>query len=417
MTHRALLLAAMSAQGVSRVGQPLTGEDCLATIECLIETGADIELFEADEFGSKPFAIVTREKAWTSADTPLDCGNSGTSMRLLAGVYASKPGVDVTLVGDASLTRRPMKRVTEPLRQMGASIEGDTAPLVISGRKLTGIRYMSPVASAQVKSCLLLAGLNADGETWVSEPHKSRDHTERMLEALGAPLLIDGELCVGVQGGYELPPLDFDVPADISSAAFLLVTALLVPESEITLEEVGVNPTRTGVLDVLRAAGADFSLESERESLGEPVADISVRHTGGLAAFEVSGALVPRLIDEIPILAVLATQCEGTSRFRDAGELRVKESDRIESVAAGLRAMGAEVTTYEDGLDVTGPVALRGATIDAEGDHRLAMAFSVAGLAASGETQVLNAHSALTSYPAFESDLRALGAVSGGRQT
>lgn len=399
----------MAGSGPSRIENPLLGEDCLATVDCLQELGADIEIFEAGEYSNAPFALVT-PATWTSPDLALDCGNSGTSMRLLAGVLASKPGLETTLVGDASLSRRPMRRIAEPLRTMGASVEGDTPPLTISGRLLTGIRYMSPVASAQVKSCLLLAGLSATGETWVSEPSKSRDHTERMFEALGIDLMTDGDLAVGVRGGQTLDPLDFDVPGDISSAAFLLTAALLVPGSQVTLTGVGVNPTRTGILDVAQQCGADVWLESEHESSGEPVADIVVRSTASPAPFTICGDLVPRLVDEIPVLAVLATQCEGTTTIRDAAELRVKESDRIETVAAGLRAMGATVETYQDGMAVTGPTPLKGATIDADGDHRIAMAFAVAGLIASGSTTILNSQSVRTSYPDFEAHLDALQA-------
>lgn len=412
LTHRAFLFAALAPEGMSRIGNPLLGEDCLATAECLRETGAEVEIIEDGALGidgtNRPFALVQRERPWSSPDVPLDCGNSGTTIRLLSGILASVPGLDATLTGDASLSRRPMRRIVEPLREMGAQIEGETTPLRISGRKLTGISYMSPVASAQIKSCVLLAGLGATGETWVSEPSQSRDHTERMLEGMGIELLRDGGLAVGVAGGQVVPPLDFDVPGDVSSAAFFMVAATLVPGSSVELAEVGVNPTRTGVLDVLRQVGANVGLLAERETSGEPVADVQVSAPPRLSPFEISGDLVPRLIDEIPVLAVLATQCDGVSRIRDAKELRVKESDRIESVASGLRAMGATVTTYEDGMDVTGSVDLCGATIDASGDHRLAMAFAVAGLVASGTTTILNADSVETSYPGFEEDLRRL---------
>jgi len=405
LTHRALILAAMSDEGPSRIGDPLVGEDCLATADCLNECGADIEFFDTGEFGSQRFALVGRERPWASPDVDLDCGNSGTSMRLLAGVLASIPGMECRLTGDASLSRRPMRRVVEPLREMGAMIDGDTAPLTVSGRKLRGIRYFSPVASAQVKTCLLLAGLNADGETWVSEPSVSRDHTERLLEGLGIEVMRDGDLCVGVRGGQKLPALDFDVPGDVSSAAFFLVGAAMLPGSDVTLVSVGVNPTRTGILDALERAGASVGRDVERDVTGEPVADLHVRGADALRAFEVAGDDVPRLVDEIPVLAVLATQCEGTSRFRDAAELRVKESDRLKTMADGLRSMGAQVTEHPDGLDVTGPTTLTGTTIDAEGDHRIAMAFAIAGLVAQGETTVLNAQSVDTSYPSFDGDL------------
>jgi len=404
LTHRAFLFAAMAEGGLSRIGNPLLGEDCLATIDCLTETGADIEIFD----DPKPFAIVARNTPWTSPDLPLDCGNSGTTIRLLAGVLASNPALHATLTGDASLSRRPMRRITEPLKQMGAAIEGETAPLTISGRLLTGIKYMSPVASAQVKSCLLLAGLSATGETWVSEPSLSRDHTERMFEALGIEILREGDLAVGVRGGQKLTPLDFNVPADISSAAFFMVAAAMLPGSKIELQEVGVNPTRTGVLDVLAQVGVTIEMRNLRDEVGEPVAELIVSGKSDLRPFQISGALVPRLIDEIPVLAVLATQCNGVSRIRDASELRVKESDRIETVANGLRAMGAQVETHPDGLDIHGPVQLKAAIIDANGDHRVAMAFAIAGLVAEGETTILNAQTVETSYPNFEQDLKLL---------
>ena len=408
LTHRAFILAAMATQGPSRIVNPLVGEDCLSTVDCLRETGADIEIFDEDDFGTSPFALVTREREWSSPDVPLDCGNSGTTIRLLAGLLASKPGLDAVLVGDASLSRRPMRRIVSPLLEMGASIEGETPPLRVSGRQLTGINYMSPVASAQVKTCLLLAGLGSLGETWVSEPSLSRDHTERMFESLGIDLMRDERLGVGVRGGQTPDPLDFEVPGDISSAAFLMVAAAMVPGSDLTLMEVGVNPTRTGVIDVLKSAGVQVLLEHERESTGEPVADVRVSGSAELAPFSVSGELVPRLVDEIPVLAVLASQCDGVSSFRDASELKVKESDRIETVATGLRAMGCKVETFEDGMSVFGPTKLVGATIDATGDHRIAMAFAVAGLLADGETTILNAESVATSYPNFEADLRLL---------
>lgn len=408
LTHRALIFAAMAEGGPSRIGRPLLGEDCWATIECLRETGADIEVFDNGEYGEAPFAFVTRERAWSSPDVALDCGNSGTTMRLMAGVLACRSGLDATLVGDSSLSKRPMRRIVEPLSQMGAAIRGETAPLAISGRQLTGIDYLSPVASAQVKSCLLIAGLAASGETWVSEPSLSRDHTERMFESLGIDVLYDDRRGVGVRGGQVLSPMDFDVPGDISSSAFFLIAAAMLPGSALLCREVGINPTRTGVLDVLESAGAIVSIESARDATGEPVGDVRIQGPDELRPFEVAGELVPRLVDEIPVLAVLATQCDGWTAFRDASELRVKESDRIETVAQGLRAMGARVETFDDGMRVKGPTTLIGATIDATGDHRIAMAFAIAGLVASGKTTILNAQSVLTSYPDFEKHLSLL---------
>lgn len=408
LTHRAYILAAMAEPGVpSTILRPLAGEDCDATLDALVECGHDIERFEAGESGEEPMTVV-QPGAWRSPTVPLDCGNSGTTMRLLCGVLASRPGLTATLVGDASLSRRPMGRVVAPLRSMGAEISGEQVPLLIEGRKLQGIDYESPVASAQVKSCLLLAGLLASGTTWIKEPAQSRDHTERMLDALGVTLLRDGEGRIGVMGGQTWGPMLFRVPGDISSAAFLMVAAALVPGSQVRLIDVGVNPTRTGILDVLEAAGATVTLDIPREETGEPVADVTVRGDSQLKAFEVAGPLVPRLIDEIPVLAVLATRCQGRTQFRDAKELRVKESDRIAVMVRGLKSMGANIEELEDGLAVTGPTPLRGAAIDATGDHRVAMAFAVASLVAEGVTSITGTESVRTSYPEFLDDLLAL---------
>ncbi len=410
LTHRAYLFAALAEdQGVpSTVHNPLDGEDCASTLDCLVDLGFDAEHFPAGEMGERAFTMVHPRADWLSPDAPLDCGNSGTTMRLLVGLLAGRPGLEATLMGDESLSRRPMGRVVEPLRQMGAEIEGQTAPLRVSGRHLRAIDYASPVASAQVKSCVLLAGLRAEGTTWLREPSPSRDHTERLLEALGVEVQRRGDGAVGVDGGQTWGAFEYDVPADVSSAAFFLVAAAMMPGSDVRLESVGVNPTRTGVLEVLESAGVRLGLDAPREPMGEPVADLLVRGTDLLRPFQVGGDLVPRLIDEIPVLAVLATQCDGVSSFRDASELRVKETDRVETVAAGLRAMGATVTTHPDGMDVEGPIRLRGAEIDAAGDHRIGMAFAVAGLVAEGPTTIHNAQSIRTSYPAFETDLARL---------
>jgi 3-phosphoshikimate 1-carboxyvinyltransferase len=399
LTHRAYLFAAMARPGTSVVRTPLRGEDCENTLKIVRQLGASVEVGEV--------VTVTSSGQLRSPDSALDCGNSGTTMRLLAGVLASTPELEATLVGDASLSRRPMKRVTEPLRLMGAEIEGDTAPLTIHGKRLRGIEYASPVASAQVKSCLLLAGLNAEGETWVTEPAQSRDHTERMLASLGVPLKRKGDRTIGVSGGHRWDAFETEVPADVSSAAFFLCAVAAVPGSRVVLTDVGTNPTRTGVLEALAVSGARITAAPKDEQMGEPVSDLAIEG-GDLRAFSVCGDIVPRLIDEIPVLAVLATQCSGTTTFRDADELRVKETDRIETVAQNLRAMGADVETFDDGLAVTGPTRLRGATVDAEGDHRIGMAFAVAGLIAEGETTILNAESIQTSYPGFERDLLAL---------
>jgi 3-phosphoshikimate 1-carboxyvinyltransferase len=288
---------------------------------------------------------------------------------------------------------------------MGADIVGDTPPLTIRGSKtLHGIDYSSPVASAQIKSCLLLAGLNAVGTTSITEPHLSRDHTERMFEASGIRLQRDG-LKVSVEGGQRPNGFEFSIPADISSAAFFMVAAAILPESNLLLHDVGINPTRSGILDVFKQAGLSATILDESESLGEPMAAIQV--CGGTvgSAFSIEGDLVPRLVDEIPVLAILATQLDGVSRIRDAKELRVKESDRIEAMTVGLRAMGANVEVFEDGMDISGPTRLKGTRIEANYDHRIAMAFAIAGLIAEGETTISGEETIATSYPDFERDL------------
>jgi 3-phosphoshikimate 1-carboxyvinyltransferase len=400
LTHRAVIFSSL-ADGESKIKNPLTGEDCVATLNAFRAMGVQV-LETPDEI------LIRSTGRLTSPAGPVDCGNSGTTMRLLAGVFASQPGLEVELVGDESLSRRPMGRVVKPLQQMGADIEGDTAPLKIHGKQLKGIDYESPVASGQIKSCILLAGLNAEGETWVSEPAKSRDHTENMLRFLDVKVKTQGELKVGVSGGASWGGAEYDIPADISSAAFWLCAAAMIPESAVTLNNVGINRTRSGVLEVLMSAGAAVTSSSASQQMGEWASDLTVAGLDNLEAFEISGAMVPRLIDEIPVIAVMATQCHGVTKIRDAQEMRVKETDRIETTAAGLRAMGANVTVYEDGMDIEGPVQLQGAEISAEGDHRIGMAFAVAGLAASGVTTITHADSIKTSYPNFEEHLRSL---------
>jgi len=384
------------ASGDSVIKRPLASEDAISTVRCLEALGTQVEWHTLDEVKICP-------DAWTSPSNDLDCGNSGTTMRLLSGLIASRP-ISATLVGDASLSRRPMKRIADPLRLMGADFEGDTPPITIHGGKLTGIDYFSPVASAQIKSAVLLAGLGASGETWVHEPAPSRDHTERMLESLGVPILRDAArgvgLCAGVPRAFE-----FKVPADISSAAFFMTAATILPNSRVEFTDLSINPTRTGILDILADVGAEIAVEDAHDRLGEPVANVTVSSSGILKPFTVSGSLVPRLIDEIPVLAVLATQCDGVSEIRDARELRVKESDRIEAIAQGLRAMGASVETFDDGMRIEGPTRLRAAAIHAGHDHRIAMAFAIAGLLADGETVVDGAEAIATSYPEFEQHL------------
>jgi 3-phosphoshikimate 1-carboxyvinyltransferase len=339
---------------------------------------------------------------------PLDCGNSGTTMRLLSGVLAGQPFESV-LIGDESLSKRPMKRIIVPLTEMGAEIDSidGHAPLTINGHSnLRSIEYRLPVASAQLKSCILLAGLFADGETTVIETVPTRDHTERMLKGFGVNLrsteLPDGTR-ISITGDSELSACDVEVPSDVSSAAFFLAAAACLDGSYVEIPNVGLNPTRAGVIDVLRRFGADFEMRDESESGGEPIGTIIVKGGSSLTSSRdntVKGEIVANLIDEVPILAVFGTQVEGGIEIRDAGELRVKESDRIASVVENLRRMGADVEEFEDGLKV-GKSDLAGATIDSFGDHRIAMAFAIAGLFAKGETVIGGAECAAVSFPGF----------------
>ncbi|MCX7798874.1 MAG: 3-phosphoshikimate 1-carboxyvinyltransferase [Fimbriimonadales bacterium] len=404
LTHRALLLAA-KANGPSRIVRPLDAEDCRSTARCLSDLGTQVFWGEGE--------VRVSPRPWTRPGATLDCGNSGTTMRLLAGWLAGCPW-ESTLDGDASLRRRPMGRIAMPLRQMGCRVEGERPPITLRGTaELQSICYESPVASAQVKSCVLFAGLQASGETWVSEPSPSRDHTERMLEALGVPVLRNSErpTAVGVRGGAEWRGFEMVVPGDFSSAAFFLVAGAIVPQSSVVGTQVVLNPLRTGLLEVFRECGVPFRVEGGLSELGEPWGDVAVEAAGPYRPFRISGDLVPRMVDEIPIAAVLATQCDGWSEIRDAEELRVKESDRIERVAEGLRNMGATVETFADGMRILGPCRLHGATISADGDHRIAMAFAVAGLVAEGQTVIEGAEAIGTSYPAFEEELWRLAVV------
>lgn len=399
MTHRAYMLAAI-AEGESVVRSPLRGEDCEATLSCLAQFGLRAEWISESEVRLSP------PSAWRQPEGDLDCGNSGTTMRLLAGLIASRP-LDCTLTGDASLSRRPMGRIATPLSLMGAEVFGETPPLRIVGKPLRGIEYRLPVASAQVKSCVLLAGLRAEGQTSVVEPVPTRDHTERMLMAAGVPVLRSGPdgLKATVSGGFRPSGFEFSVPGDISSAAFFMVAAALLPQSELTLSAVGVNPLRVGILEVFADAGVEFRVAPRPDELGEPVADLRVRSSQELRPIRIEGDIVPRLVDEIPVLAVLATQCDGWSHFSGVGELRFKETDRIAAVCEGLARMGVKVEITGDGFAVHGPVKLKGARIQADGDHRIAMAFAIAGLIAEGKTEIEGAESIATSFPQFESEL------------
>lgn len=394
LTHRAYMFAALAESGVSTIYNPLTGEDCESTLECLQKLGAKVEWVSPTE------VRISAIEKWPDTPVELDCGNSGTTMRLLAGILAGRQGISATLTGDSSLSKRPMRRIADPLNLMGGKVEGETPPLQITGRELHAIDYESPIASAQVKSAVLLAGLHAHGTTSVTEPSRSRDHTERMLAALGVELGRLPNKAV-VAGGQSWNNFQFRVPGDISSAAFFMVAAAIKPGSEVTLLNVGVNPTRTGILDVFDQVGVDWSLEELEPMLGEPVANITVRGTASLKPFFIAGELVPRLIDEIPVLCVLATQCAGGSIIRDATELRVKETDRIEVMYEVLRAMGGRIVPTADGMIVIGPDQLTGTSIDSVGDHRIGMSFAVAAGIAEWQTTILNAQAIQSSYPTF----------------
>ncbi len=344
-----------------------------------------------------------------SADV-LNAGNSGTTLRLMLGLLASHPGRLFVVTGDSSLRSRPMSRVVEPLQQMGAQIwgrrGGSLAPLAIQGQALRPIHYQSPIASAQVKSCILLAGLMAEGQTTVTEPALSRDHSERMLQAFGAEVVSDPETnSVTVTGPAQLHGQTVIVPGDISSAAFWLVAGAIVPDSDLLIENVGVNPTRTGILEALAMMGADIQLENQRVVAGEPVADLRVR-SSALNCCTIAGDLIPRLIDEIPILAVAAVFAKGRTVIRDAAELRVKESDRIAVMATQLNQLGAKVTELPDGLEITGGSSLTGTEVDSYGDHRITMSLAIAALVATGTTTIHGAEAAAVSYPNFVTTLQ-----------
>jgi 3-phosphoshikimate 1-carboxyvinyltransferase len=403
ISHRAIMLGAV-ADGESRISGFLEGDDALATLRAFRRLGVAIEGPTRGEVRVEGVGL----NGLRAADGPLDMGNSGTSMRLLCGLLAGQRFAS-TLIGDRSLSRRPMGRVTEPLSAMGARIaataEG-TAPLQIAPTQgLSGIDYRLPVASAQVKSCLLLAGLYARGQTCITEPAPTRDHTERMLAALGCPVERDGRR-VCISGGRRLQGGRIQVPADISSAAFFLVGASIAPGSDLTLEQVGINPTRTGVIDILRAMGADIELIDPREAGGEPVADLRVR-AAPLSGIQIPESLVPLAIDELPAVFIAAACAEGETILTGAAELRVKESDRIQVMADGLRLLGIEVEPRPDGIRIRGgamhAVAKTGSPtlIDSHGDHRVAMSFAMAALRATDPIEIADCANVATSFPGF----------------
>jgi len=400
VSHRSLLFGAL-AEGETRVTGLLDAEDVHSTRKAVERLGATVRT-EGGE------VVVTPAEVLREPDDVIDCGNSGTSLRLLAGVLAGLPGLSV-LTGDASLRRRPVRRIIDPLRRMGADLsarDGDRVPpLVIRGRPLTAAHHDLAVASAQVKSAILLAGLRAEGVTSVTEPERSRDHTERMLRGMGVPVRVEG-LTVSVEPSRP-KGTRVDVPGDISSAAFFLCAAAALPGSKVTVRNMGTNPTRTGLLDVLRAMGAGVSLAGEREVAGEPRADVTVT-AAGLEATEIKGEIIPRLIDELPVIMVMATQARGTTFIRDAKELRVKESDRLAAMGETLTAAGARLELFEDGCAITGPTRLKGVTVKTRMDHRIAMAMAVAQLFAGQPVVLDDVACVATSFPTFFSLLDSL---------
>ena len=409
ISHRALLFGAI-AEGRTTIEGLLPAEDPISTASCLRAMGADIspvadgELITIDGVGLDGLKEPSEV---------LECGNSGTTMRLMLGLLAGLNGRHFVLSGDASLKRRPMQRVGQPLSMMGAEVrgrgQGNFAPLAVQGRKLRGAVVGTPVASAQVKSALLLAGLTADGNSTVIEPAHSRDHSERMLKAFGADLDVGGEMGrhITVRPGARLKGQHVVVPGDISSAAFWLIAGALVPGADLTVENVGLNPTRTGVLEVLDQMGAKIEVLNQRDVAGEPVGDLHVTH-GSLEPFQFGEEIMPRLVDEVPILSVAACFCDGESRITGAAELRVKETDRLAVMARQLKHMGADIEEHPDGLTIRGGRPLKGAQLDSETDHRVAMSLAVAALMAKGDSTLAQSEAAAVSYPTFWNDLERL---------
>ena len=400
ISHRGVMLGALG-EGTSEVTGFLRGADCLSTIDCFRNMGVPITLekYTVQISGVGLHGLGKPEKT-------LYTGNSGTTTRLLCGLLAGQ-NFTAELDGDASIRKRPMARVTEPLRRMGAEFDSDFCPLRVTGHPLHAISYQMPVASAQVKTSLLLAGLYAEGTTVLTEPAVSRDHTERMLRAMGADLVSDGTK-VSVTPGKTLSAERFEVPGDISSAAFFLVLGAILPHSEITVRNVGINPTRDGVIEVLKNMGADILVEHQRQAAGEPVADLTVR-TSELSGCEIGGSLIPRLIDELPVLAVAAAFAKGTTRIYDAQELMVKETNRIRAVADEFRKCGIDIEETADGMIIHGGKAFHGAEFHTYGDHRMAMSLAVLAQGADGDSCLDDAACVLVSYPNFFEDLYRLG--------
>lgn len=396
ISHRAIMLGSI-AQGKTRVKEFSDCADCRNTLNAFLKLGIEIEDHSQGELTIHGQGL----KGLTSAKEIIDVGNSGTTMRLLSGILAGQD-FSSTITGDEYLQRRPMKRIILPLREMGAKIsspDDNHPPITIVGQKLHPIDYHSPVASAQVKSCVLLAGLYAKGRTSLTESSPSRDHTERMLKYLNGPIEIEGT-AIFIEGVSELEARAITIPGDISSATFFIITCLLLKNSEIRIKGVGINPTRTGVIDILKKMEADIVIENVHELCGEPVADLIVK-SSNLRGTNIGGALIPRIIDEIPVLAVAATQAEGVTEISNAQELRVKESDRIGNVVSEFSKMGASIKEKEDGMVISGGKRLTGSSVNSFGDHRMAMALTIGGLIADGETTINDVACIDTSFPHF----------------
>lgn len=400
ISHRAVMLGSL-ANGVTEISGFLKGADCLSTIDCFRKMGIDIDIN-----GENVTVHGNGLRGLKKPDEMLYTGNSGTTTRLLCGILAGQ-NFDTSITGDASIQKRPMGRVVQPLSMMGAKIENEYCPLYITGTKLHGIDYKMPVASAQVKTAIILAGLYADGETVIHEIEKSRDHTELMLSAMGADLTVDN-LDITVKPTNDLTAVNVDVPGDISSAAFFLVLGAIMPNSRITVTNVGINPTRTGIIDVLKDMGADITLENVHTSAGETVADITVR-SSSLKGTTVGGDIIPRLIDELPIIAVAAVFADGQTVIKDAQELKVKETNRIRAVVDEFNKCGIDITETDDGMIINGGKSIHGADFKTYGDHRMAMSLTVLAQLADSESTLDDSDCACVSYPTFFDDFYKLG--------
>ncbi|WP_242224187.1 3-phosphoshikimate 1-carboxyvinyltransferase [Bacillus cereus group sp. BfR-BA-01380] len=403
ISHRSVMFGAI-AHGKTTIKGFLPGADCLSTISCFREMGVSIT-----QDGDEVEVIGTGMEGLQETEHVLDVGNSGTTIRLLLGILANT-NLHFCLQGDHSIGKRPMKRVTKPLSLMGVAIDGREdgtyTPLTIRGGNLQAIDYVSPVASAQVKSAILLAGLGARGVTSVTEPHVSRDHTERMLQAFGVQVKRDGTK-VSIEGGQQLTGPNIHVPGDISSAAFFLVGGAITPNSKLTLQNVGINPTRTGIIDVLIKMGAKLAIEQYDKDVAEPAANLTIE-TSNLKGIEIGGDMIPRLIDEIPIIALAATQAEGITIIKDAHELKVKETNRIDTVVEELTKLGARIEATDDGMIIYGKTPLKGNTVNSHGDHRIGMMLAIAGCIANGETLIQDAEAVGVSYPGFFKEIEKL---------